>query len=267
MNEDYKRFIKPVAYALVALLVLGTIFLAAVTVNAVKGWDGDNMNYAEISVRGEGEVFAKPDIATFTFTINEKGKTVKEAQDKATEKNNTAIKILKEKGIEEKDIKTTSYNINPQYEYSQSGVCTPYNCPPGKQVLTGYEVYQTTEVKVRKADTAGEMLTSIGSIGASYVSGLSFTIDDDATIIAEARAKAIADAKAKADKLAADLGVRLVRITSYYEDQGGYPYPMYERSAMDAKGGVAMNQAAVAPDLPSGENKYTSFVTINYRIK
>ncbi|MDP2648367.1 MAG: SIMPL domain-containing protein, partial [bacterium] len=132
-----------------------------------------------INVSGEGEVFAVPDTATFSVTIREEAKEVADAQDAATEKSNAVIAYLKGEGIEEKDIKTTDYNVYPQYDYTRSACSEVGYCPPGRQELRGFEVSQTLSVKVRDTEKAGGLLSGVGSRGASQVSGLSFTIDDE----------------------------------------------------------------------------------------
>src|SRR3989344_9365243 len=124
------------------LIVLG-VFLAILALNALKesSYIGRGTYPANvISVTGTGEVFAIPDTATFSFSVVEEGKTVKEAQDKATKKINAIIDAVKDFDVEEKDIKTTGYNSYPKYEYSQSSICANGYCPPGRQILTGYEV-------------------------------------------------------------------------------------------------------------------------------
>lgn len=216
-----------------------------------------------ISVSGEGEVFAAPDIATFMVTIREEAKTVEVAQEAATEKSNNVLATLRAEGVEEKDIKTINYNINPQYDYVREASCDTGYCP-GNQVLRGYEVYQSLQVKVRDTSTAGGILTKVGK-DVSDVSGLSFTFDDDDALQEEARADAIADAQNKAEKLARDLGVSLVRVVGFSE---GYDVPKYARAevmmmAMDEESSMG----GAAPELPVGENKVTSSVTITYEIK
>lgn len=221
-----------------------------------------------ISVSGMGEVFAVPDRATFTVTVREEAKEVADAQEAATKKSNDIIEYLKDAGVEEKDIKTVSYNVNPKYEYSQ-GVCTPTSCPPSKQTLVGFEVYQSLEVKVQDPKKAGDLLSGVGGKGASEVSGLSFTIEDEDQLKTDAREMAIGEARAKAEQLADQLGVKVVRVVGFYEDSGGY-MPYY------AKGGVAMDSisfrseaamAVPAPDIPAGENKIVSNVNITYEIR
>lgn len=217
-----------------------------------------------ITVSGEGEVFAVPDIAEFSVTIQETAKDVKSAQDAATKKADDIIAYLKGEGIEEKDIKTADYSVYPQYEYSQA-TCRDGYCPPGRQTLTGYQVTQTLIVKVHDTDQAGDLLSGVGSRGASQVSGLSFTIEDEDTLQAEARGKAIEDARMKAIELSKQLKVRLVRIVGFSEN-GSYPPVPYAYGM----GGDALSvraEKAPAPELPVGENKITSNVSITYEIR
>ena len=99
------------------------------------------------------------------------------------------------------------------------------------------------------------------------MSGLSFTIDDEDELRAEARADAIEDAEGKADELAAQLGVTLVRIVGFSEDGNGYyPAPYLKREVMTMAADSAVG-GAVAPELPMGENKIQSNVTITYEIR
>lgn len=243
------------------------LFLLVSTISELKAYRfiGSGVTATNtISVSGMGEVFAVPDRAEFTVSVHEEAETVAFAQDEATKKINAIIAYLKEAGVEEKDIKTVSYNVNPKYEWSNSA-CREGYCPPGKQTLIGFEVFQSVSVKVKDTKKAGELLSGVGSKGASDVSGLSFTIEDEDKLKADARAQAIAEAEEKADALAEQLGVEVVRVVGFYEDSGGYPSPYYGR------GGVAMDMAAeskaVAPELPAGENKIVSNVNITYEIR
>jgi len=249
---------------LITLSVFGSIFLITKTVDeAKKIGQNDNPYYNSISVDGTGEVVALPDVASFNFSVNETSESVDSAQKLATEKNNKALDYLKSQGIEEKDIKTTSYNINPKYEWQQVP-STPGIYNPGKNVLIGYEVTQNTDVKVRDTKKAGEILAGIGGIGISNVSGLQFKVDDDEALKAEARAKAINDSKKKASEIAKSLGVKIVRTISFYENTD----QPYYGDAMGMGGGMMEAKvASVAPQLPTGENKIVSKVSVTYEIK
>jgi uncharacterized protein YggE len=247
------------------LLGILSLFLIAQILFTIKSYSYIGKDVAPnnvITVAGEGEVFAIPDIATFSFGAQAEAKTVSEAQDVVTRKMNNALSILKKAGIEDKDVKTTDYNVYPQYEYKQT-ICTSIGCPPGTQVLKGYQVSQMVSVKVRKVADAGKILGSLGSAEVTNLSGLQFTIDDEDALKAEARAKAIADAKQKATVLARDLGVKLVGIVNFSEN-GNNPMPMY-KLGMEADGrGVAAS--APTPEVPAGQNKIVSDVTITYEI-
>jgi uncharacterized protein YggE len=267
--------------AVLALLVFGMLFLIVESVSAVKGWRyiGAGLNATNVvSVSGHGEVLAVPDIATFSFSVVSDKATVADAQADATAKANAITEYLKGAGVDEKDIQTSDYSVSPQYEY-QNAVCpsavNPLNggavssgtvyCPPGKQTLKGYEVRQTTTIKVRDTAKAGDLLTGVGSKGATEVSGLNFTFDDPEGVQTQARDKAIANAKEKADKLAKSLGVSLVRVVSYNES-GGYPI-YYAKDMAYGMGGATASQSAPAPEISTGQNKVTSDVTITYEIR
>lgn len=270
-NRRELRIMPPDLIVKVAAAALGmlALFLLVGTIKQLKEFRYVGSGVAAsntITVSGQAEVFAVPDRATFTVTVREDAEEVSDAQEEATEKMNGIIEYLKGAGVEEKDIKTVNYSVNPKYEYTQA-VCTNFSCPPSNQRLVGFEVWQMVEVKVQDPKKAGDLLSGVGSKGASEVSGLSFTIEDEDELKSQAREMAIAEAREKADQLADQLGVSVVRVVGFYEDS--YGYPMYY-----GKGGVAMDtamsaraEAAPAPDLPTGENKITSNVNVTYEIR
>jgi len=213
-----------------------------------------------ISVSGKGEVIAPTDIAEFSFSVMEENLNVGEAQKVATKKINDILDFLKKQGIDSKDIKTTDYSIAPRYEYEyDKGYYT------SKQKLVGYDVAQSIDVKLRKLEDAGTVMTGIGALGATNVSNLAFKVDNEDTLIKEARAKAITEAKDNAQKLADQLGVELVRITGYYDQQPVSPIYNYARADVMMASGKA--EATPVPEMPSGVNKITSNVTISYEIR
>lgn len=216
-----------------------------------------------ITVEGEGKASAVPNIAEFNFAVTEEAKTPAEAQTKAAEKSNAAIAYLKEQGIEEKDLKTLGFNVSPKYRYDQVA-CVRFPCPSPKQILDGFEVTQTVEVKVRDTAKAGDLLAGIAAQNVQNVSNLRFTVDDEKAIQDEAREKAITEAKEKASTLASQLGVTLVRIVNFSE--GNVSAPLMIRSDMAGFGG-AMEAKSVAPELPVGENEFRSNVSISYEVR
>ena len=249
-----------------ALLALLIAIIAVKELKSISYVGKSDQIINSITVSGKGDVVAIPDIATFSFSVTETGATVAEAQALATTKTSAALKAVKDAGVADTDVQTTSYAINPHYEYKE-GVCTqmyPSTCTSGKSVLTGYEVSQTIQVKVRDLAKAGTIFSSIGSLGVQNVNGLSFAIDKPDALKEAARSKAILQAQQKAIVLAQQLGVTLVRVTGFY-DSGDQPTPIvYGMGAtmMDAK--VA---SAPVPEISAGEQKVTSNVTVTYEIQ
>lgn len=258
--------------AVLGVLGFLAIFLGVKAINAIKDFSYIGKGVypsSTVTVTGTGEVTAVPDVASFSFSVTESSKQVSDAQNKSSQKINKIIEALKDMGILEKDIKTTGYNTYPKYDYvkipcSESAMDL-YPCQNSKQVLNGYEVSQTIIVKVRKTADAGTALSKVGDLGATNISGLSFVIDDMEKVQAEARNKAIKDAKEKAKVLEKSLGVRFARITSFYEN-GSHPVYGYGGDMMSEKV-MSSQPLSVPPQVPVGENKVISNVSITYEIR
>jgi hypothetical protein len=257
-NEDMNRLFKRGSFA---LLILG-IFLVVATLNAFKDWQNIDTVYNSISVTGQGESVSVPDIATFNFSVSADAKNVSDAQAEVTKSTDAILAGLKDLGIAEKDIKTIDYSVYPKYSYT-STLCMNGYCPPSKQILDGYTVNQSMMIKVRKTSDAGKALALVGDKGATNVSGLNFTTDDPDKNQNEARAKAIDNAKLKADDLAKHLGVRIVRVVGY-TDNFNNPTPIY---GMGYGAGPMMKSTDSTPTVPTGENKTTASVTVTYEIR
>ena len=216
---------------------------------------------ATISVSGTGEVQAVPDLGQFSFSVQAEGETAEAAQGQSATKMNAILAYLKEQGVEDKDIKTEGYSLNPRFRYDETPCPMDSFCPPSEPIPDGFEVFQSVTVKVRNKDKAGELIAGVGGLEATNISGLTFTVDNDEALKAQAQAAAIEDAKAKAQVLADQLGVEIVRMVSYYEDMGyygAYEAPM----AMDAKEGMPVN-----PELPVGEQTTEVTVNVTYEVQ
>lgn len=262
MNTNTDEFQRVLKWTRIALVVLA-VFLAAQALGSIKNLNSIDPAYNSISVTGEGEAVSVPDVAAFSFTVSAEAREVSDAQAQVTEKMNNILAGLKELGIEDRDIKTTEYSVWPKYSYVPVA-CMPTYCPPSRQVQDGYTANHSVYVKVREMENAGKTLALAGERGATNLSGLSFTVDDPDQVMNEARAEAIADAKSKAKTLSKELGVKLVRVVSFYDNTGG-PMPYYA----EGLGGDAMLRSAVAPapTLPAGENKVKVNVTVIYEIR
>lgn len=259
-------FSKPYNQLLATLTLVGIVCaLASYAYVTLVQADHIGSEPATISVSGTGEVLAKPDIAQFSFSVRGQGVDAAAAQTTSATAINEIMDYLKSQKIDEKDIRTEGYNLYPKYR-SEERIC-PFGsyCPPTEGVIDGYEVIQTITVKVRAIDTAGTLLAGVGERGATDLSGLNFTIDDEEVLQTEARDLAIKDAEAKADELAAALGVKLVRLVGYSEGMSGVPYyGGFKLAEMDAS---ESGQAVPAPAVPTGENMTTSQVTLTFQVK
>jgi len=265
MNKFFNDTKYAISWGILGLLLvslLTSVFLLAKT-SQVLDSNGDFPN--TISVTGTGEVVSIPDVATFSFSVVESSESVASAQSLATEKTDKIFTFLDESEIDENDLKTTSYNIYPKYEWIQPFCISEINCQRGENKLVGYEVSQSISVKVRDTQKAGDILSGIGSFEVSNVSDLNFEIDDEDSLKEEARSMAIKDAKEKAELLARDLGVNLKEIIGFSEDFG-YEQPMYRAYAETADFGFG-NEMRSAPQLPVGESTINRTVYITYEIE
>jgi len=245
-------------------LLIASVFVAFLAVNAVRDVFSPRPSMGNvISVTGTGSVTAIPDIAQINFVVSEQADTAAEAQSMGAEKVNAAIDALKDEfGIEEKDIKTSYYSVSPRYSRTQP--CYNGFCPEYEQTIIGYTASQTVEIKVRDTEKVGDVLTALGEVGVSNISGPSFTIDDPDALRAEARDEAIKEARQKAKALAKSLGVSLSRVTAFWENEGGY-YP-YESKAYGL-GGADSASSVPVPQIPTGENEISVSVNVSYEIR
>ena len=256
--------------SLSVLAIIGAIFMLVMLVSAIKSYrfiGGGVAATNTISVSGEAEVLASPDIATISFTIRESALKVAAAQDKVSVKTKAALAAVRSLGVADKDIKTENYSSYPKYEWQQkvlNQMCVNGYCPPsGKQIITGYEVSQAVTITVRNLESVNSLVDALAKANITEMQGPSFAIDKQDDLKAQARKQAIEKARAKAEVLAGDLGVSLVRVISFSEGQNNYP--IY--AVMKAQSLADSGTAAPAPELPQGQQKITSNVTVTYEIR
>lgn len=258
-------------YQVLTILVIATaILIGTKVITEIKGYrfiGGGVSATNTISVSGEGEVHASPDIATVSFSVRDEAKNVKDAQEKVNIKVKAALLAVRKLDIKDKDIKTENYSSYPKYEWQEAMVsCLGLNCPPprpGKQVIVGYESSQSVTLTVRDLDIVSEVIDALGVAEVTDIQGPNFAIDTEDTLKAEARREAIVKARAKAEVLARDLGVTLVRVVSFSE---GAEYPIYARTMMATKA-ESFDGIATPPELPQGQEKIISTVTVTYEIR
>ncbi len=252
------RFFNALAVVLIVFLVSLTVLVNVMISNAAKEgrYIGQSDNFRNtISVSGEGEVFAEPDMGMATFTVISEAEEVRDALADNTTNSNSLVEFLRGIGVEDRDMKTVNFNITPRYEYIEQ----MDRIPTGRRVLVGYQVIQSLEVRVREIDQMGAVVEGAVDAGANEVTGIRFVIENEEDHREESRSLAVEDAKAKAKRLADELGVELIRITNYSESGG----PIY--SDMAAREAFGMGGAT--PDIQTGENLIRTVITIGYEIR
>ena len=260
-GEDKNLNIRPPKWGLalmtIVVVILG-VYLVSLTRNSLKNYNyiGKSPEFKNIvTVEGSGKVTAKSDVAVINAGVLTEKTTVAQAQKENTEKMNAIIKALKNDfKIEDKDLKTSQYSIYPRYDWSD-----------GSQRIIGYSVSQSVEIKVRDFDKIGSLLAKAAELGTNSLSGPTFTIDDPEVYKAEAREKAIAQAKDKAKILADQVGIKLGPIVNFSENFGSIP-PIYRTDLALGLGGGA-EKSLPAPDIQVGSEEVSVSVSISYEIR
>jgi hypothetical protein len=200
-----------------------------------------------ISVSGEGKATGKPDIAQLTLGVSKLAKTVEQARNEAAASLDAMIKSMRDNGVGKDDIQTLQFNISPEYDYSN-----------GRQLLKGFRVTNVVSAKLRDINKTSKVVDDAVTAGGdnTQVQGISFTIDKPEELQAQAREKAVADAKARAQTLAGAAGVTIgdpitISETSFQ------PVPLASKAFAEDRG------AGAAPATPIEPGKLDVTVTVN----
>ena len=208
-----------------------------------------------ISVNGTGTAEGAPDIAFITLGVSTLNADVGKAITENNTKMNKVRQALLDAQIDEKDLQTTGFNVWPEDKYNpQTGEQT------GERV---YHVDNMLNVKVRDLANTGDIINDALNAGANSVNGLSFTVEDTKALEAEARTKAVADAKTRAQQLADELGMKLGPAIYITENGGYFPPPPIP---MDGMGGARAADAAAPPPISPGQQTVTNNVQIVFSI-
>ena len=187
-----------------------------------------------ITVVGEGTVSLEPDLATINVGAEARANTVSEAKAEVDAQMAAIAAALKEAGVDEKDIQTSHYSI--YYEQEPMPVMPEGSAPENRG---GYRVSNMVRVTVRDVEKAGDVLDAVVQAGANQVAGVNFTVSDESTWQSEARAKAMADARSRAQELADLAEVELGQVLSVSEVIGSSPVPMVALERGLGGGGIA----------------------------
>jgi uncharacterized protein YggE len=229
-----------VVLALALLSVLGLAGswiwsqMASPAVAQTSGTTNDYNPAQSIIVVGQGSFQSEPDVAHVSIGVETSAETVGEAVEQNEAKMSSILAALKKVGIAEKDIQTMHYSVQLD-RYPEP---MPRAGGESSETAPQYRVSNMANVTVRSLDSVGDVLDAVIEAGANNIWGVSFGLEDPAAAQAEARAKAIDDAKARAGALAELSGVNLGPVMSISEVIGSGVAPMpvlaVERAASGA---------------------------------
>lgn len=205
-----------------------------------------------ITVQGQGEVTATPDMAMINSGVTTQGATAREALDANSKAMAELMAALEAAGIEARDVQTSNFSVSPNYVYSDARDENGYTLPP---MIQGYQVSNSVSVRVRDIAQLGAILDRSVDVGANTINGISFMVADPTPLLDEARKAAFADARRKAELYAEVAGEALDGLESISESQG---YSSPEPMAMYARA-----DAAAVP-VAAGEMSFSVNVTVEW---
>ena len=237
---------KPFAAALAAVMIVAAPAAAQV-----------QERIPSLNASGEGYVMVAPDIAIVTIGVTTRAEAARTALDQNSAETARVIAAIRAAGVADKDIGTSGFGVFPVYEErppradGEGGIMA-------MPKIVGYQVTNEVRVTVREIGKSGALLDQVVTAGANQISGIQFDVADPQGAADEALKKAIADARRKAELMAAAAGVRIVRILDI---SGGGGFPMFARAeaAFDAGG------APPVPVMP-GETRVQANANIIFEI-
>ncbi|MGN6059250.1 MAG: SIMPL domain-containing protein [Sphingomicrobium sp.] len=167
-----------------------------------------------LDVNATGEVTRVPDVASISAGVVSRSATATAALQDTASRMDKVLAALKRAGVQDRDIQTSTVSLNPEYRY-------PENQAPQ---LVGYTASNTVTIRFRDIRNSGKILDALVSQGANQINGPNLVVDKPEAALDEARAKAVAIGRARADLYARSLGMRVVRIVALSES-GGYAPP------------------------------------------
>ena len=200
--------------ALLAALLIGAAVLPAAA-EAQQASITQNIAGTRLDVNAVGEVTRVPDVAVISAGVVTRSSSASGALQQAANRMARVRAALKAAGVEDRDIQTSNISLNPDYRYVEGQ-------PPK---IAGYSASNTLSVRFRDIGNAGRILDALVAEGANQINGPSLTIDKPEAALDEARARAVANGRARAELYARSLGLRVARVVSVSESGGSYPVP------------------------------------------
>ena len=202
---------------------------------------------AAISVTGEATVSVPPDLAEIDGGVTSEAKTAREASEANNAAMGKVLQALKGAGIEEKDVQTARLSLQPQSAPNRSG----------PSAIAGYRASNRVTVRVRDVTKVANVIDTLVGAGANEIGGINFVVSQASKLLDEARERAVADARRKAEIYARAAGVTLGAPLSIAEEANSAPVP-YRR--------MAAGMAVSAP-VAQGEETLAVTVSVSWAIK
>jgi uncharacterized protein YggE len=204
---------------------------------------------ANVTVSGNGKVTYVPNVGYVSAGVSTEAKTAAEAWEKNRQAVNKMFEALKQLGIAEKDLKTAGLNLSPKYVHTS-----------GEAVLVGYVATYDLSVTVRKLNEVGKVLDALVQSGANRRMGIRFGHTDLDKLLDEARAKAAAEARKKADIYVTAAGAKLGRVVNIADTQPWQPRTYHLEA--DQLTAAKMENIKIA----AGEQEMSVNVTVTFAI-
>ena len=218
-NETMKKTI-------ITALLLGAAVLPAAA-QAQQASINQTIAGTRLDVNAVGEVTRVPDVAVISAGVVSRSPTASAALQDTASRMQRVLAALKHAGVEDRDIQTSNVSLNPEYRY-------PDNQSPQ---LVGYTASNSVSIRFRDIRNSGKILDALVAQGANQINGPSLVVDKPEAALDEARGKAVAVGRARADLYARSLGMRIVRVVAMNESSGYYaPPPPAPPVAMMARG-------------------------------
>lgn len=218
----------------------------------------DEKPFRILSLSGTGKVHAVPDTASINAGVVTDARDAKSALAANSAAMNKLFAQLKERGIAERDIQTSNFRISPVY--------APYDPkkprPPQRRIV-GYQVSNGVTVRLRDLPRLGALIDDMTVAGANRMNGISFFVDKTDNLMEEARRKAMADVRRKADLYASGLGVSLKRVLTINEHVSG---PGRPRPLMRGMAALAKSDAREAAPVAAGEQVLSVTVSVSWEL-
>lgn len=234
----------------VAAVVLAAAMVFGTAARPVGAQSGSSLGRT-ITVSGSGEAFGAPDIASISMGVDISDADVSVALNNANSTLAKIVEALKAAGVDEKDIQTAYFNVYPEDQYdSASGT------PTGVRV---FRVQTAVNITVRDIQQVASIIQAGLNGGANSVGSLSFGIADMKKLEEQARLNAVADARTRAEQLAAAFGVTVGDVISISESySGSVPEPVFRADAYMA--------ASAAPQINAGQLSVGVEVSVTFAI-